>query len=468
MRNFERKTLAVIGAGPKGIAVAVKAKVLEEFGIPADRVILIERNGVAAHWSGDFGYTNGEMKLGTSPEKDIVFPLEIDVGDRNLNERIQQRLLQFTWTSFLVQTQGLSDWVDRGRPAPSHQLWAVYLRWVSEQLAPQVKILNAEVMHIDLVPDSQSWDLDLRDSVTGELSSLAVDRLMLTGPGKTRLDFMGADPQGLPLGTYDLESFWAAMKTRTFSTQGKLAIIGAGENAASALLAISLYAPDLKVDIVSPKGFISTRAESYYENQVYSQPERNGWADLEISDRMNFIERTDLGVFSTHAMSILNEQIRHQIIPGRVLALEQSEREQNHQSGKLILILKYHRQIFSRDYDQVILATGFDQVANLRTLFTPNAIAALEQAVGSELTQEKIASLIQEDLSVSGMPAKLHLPMLAGLMQGPGFANLSCLGRLSDRVVTGPARKASLGLQKVSEKVSEKENDGGALSRLRL
>ena len=60
MRNAERKTLTVIGAGPKGIAVAVKAKVLEEFGFPVDRVILIEKNGVAAHWSGEFGYTNGE------------------------------------------------------------------------------------------------------------------------------------------------------------------------------------------------------------------------------------------------------------------------------------------------------------------------------------------------------------------------------------------------------------------------
>ena len=29
----------------------------------------------------------------------------------------------------------------------------------------------------------------------------------------------------------------------------------------------------------------------------------------------------------------------------------------------------------------------------------------------------------------------LHLPVVAGLAQGPGFPNLSCLGLLSDRVL---------------------------------
>jgi mycobactin lysine-N-oxygenase len=29
----------------------------------------------------------------------------------------------------------------------------------------------------------------------------------------------------------------------------------------------------------------------------------------------------------------------------------------------------------------------------------------------------------------------LHLPVAAGLAQGPGFPNLSCLGLLSDRIL---------------------------------
>ena len=90
--SLKKKKLAVIGAGPKGIAVAVKAKVLAEFGFPVDEIVLIEKNEVGANWSGTHGYTNGEMKLGTSPEKDVVFPIETDVGDDLLNARIRSRL----------------------------------------------------------------------------------------------------------------------------------------------------------------------------------------------------------------------------------------------------------------------------------------------------------------------------------------------------------------------------------------
>ena len=54
------------------------------------------------------------------------------------------------------------------------------------------------------------------------------------------------------------------------------------------------------------------------------------------------------------------------------------------------------------------------------------------ESSGAENT--KIES-IGVDLAVSGVTPKLFLPGLAGLMQGPGFPNLSCLGLLSDRVL---------------------------------
>ena len=36
----------------------------------------------------------------------------------------------------------------------------------------------------------------------------------------------------------------------------------------------------------------------------------------------------------------------------------------------------------------------------------------------------------------------LHLPVLAGVAQGPGFPNLSCLGLLADRVLGAYVRPA--------------------------
>jgi mycobactin lysine-N-oxygenase len=44
---------------------------------------------------------------------------------------------------------------------------------------------------------------------------------------------------------------------------------------------------------------------------------------------------------------------------------------------------------------------------------------------------------IGHDLAVTGLSPRLHLPVLAGVAQGPGFPNLSCLGLLADRVL-GP------------------------------
>lgn len=424
---LKRKTLAVIGAGPKGIAVAVKAKVLSEFGFTVDNVILIEKKGVAAHWSGDYGYTNGEMKLGTLPEKDLVFPIETDVGNDVINAHIHQRLLHFTWTSFLTQTKRYSDWIDRGRHAPCHKQWADYLQWVATQLAPEISIITSEVVQVDLTSDCNRWKLTLHEGDNGN-RIIHSDKLMLTGPGKIQMDFID-ESQCFPPSTYDLESFWDALKNKTFSASGKLAIIGAGENSASALLALSKYAPDLEVDIISPKGFIASRAESYYENQIYSHANKNNWSTLSIADRLEFIERTDLGVFSHHAMTILSEQVRHQIIPGRVISL-------THDGKCVALEITYNQKKSIRYYDQVILATGFDQVAALKSLLTPIAQNALIHAISSPLNRQNLSEKIEVDLSVKGMCPYLYLPMLSGLMQGPGFANLSCLGLLSDRIVS--------------------------------
>ena len=38
--------------------------------------------------------------------------------------------------------------------------------------------------------------------------------------------------------------------------------------------------------------------------------------------------------------------------------------------------------------------------------------------------------------AVADLRPPLHLPVVAGLAQGPGFPNLSCLGLLADRILT--------------------------------
>jgi mycobactin lysine-N-oxygenase len=50
-------------------------------------------------------------------------------------------------------------------------------------------------------------------------------------------------------------------------------------------------------------------------------------------------------------------------------------------------------------------------------------------------SRSSLECAIGDDLAVAGLHPRLHLPVLAGVAQGPGFPNLSCLGLLADRVL---------------------------------
>lgn len=59
-------TLAVIGAGPKAVAVAAKAAELRNLGVDAPDVVVVERTGVGANWTAAGGCTDGRHRLGAS------------------------------------------------------------------------------------------------------------------------------------------------------------------------------------------------------------------------------------------------------------------------------------------------------------------------------------------------------------------------------------------------------------------
>ena len=81
-------------------------------------------------------------------------------------------------------------------------------------------------------------------------------------------------------------------------------------------------------------------------------------------------------------------------------------------------------------YDLVIVAPGFDGHWFERLLGDEARKRLAAARDGDELERR-----IGVDLAVEGLEPPLHLPVLAGLAQGPGFPNLSCLGLLSDRVL---------------------------------
>src|SRR5207253_10417341 len=81
-------------------------------------------------------------------------------------------------------------------------------------------------------------------------------------------------------------------------------------------------------------------------------------------------------------------------------------------------------------YDLVVVAVGC-RARWFETLLGDEAHRRLGQAEAGTGLERRI----DVDLSVAGLSPPLHLPVLAGLAQGPGFPNLSCLGLLSDRIL---------------------------------
>ena len=152
-------TLAVLGAGAKAVAVAAKASVLRDMGVDTPDVVAVERTEVAANWRAGGGWTDGAQRLGTSPEKDVGFPYRSSLVPRR-NAELDERMTRYSWQSFLISTGQFADWIDRGRPAPTHRRWAQYLRWVAQQVG--MTVVEGEVERLSV--DGDSWALHTHET----------------------------------------------------------------------------------------------------------------------------------------------------------------------------------------------------------------------------------------------------------------------------------------------------------------
>src|SRR6185503_335085 len=92
--------IVIVGAGPKAAAIAAKAHVLRQQGHPAPKVTIIDKHAEdGAHWRGSAGYTDGEQRLGTPPDKDIGFPYRFGPG-RYPKSVAQQMFRDFSWQAY--------------------------------------------------------------------------------------------------------------------------------------------------------------------------------------------------------------------------------------------------------------------------------------------------------------------------------------------------------------------------------
>jgi mycobactin lysine-N-oxygenase len=403
--------LAVVGAGPKGLAIAAKRAALAGTGIEVPDLVLIDRAGVAANWLGTSGYTDGRQPLSTPPDKDVGYPYAAGWGPAS--GRVSDEVRRWSWQRYLIDQGGLADWVDRGQPRPSHRQWHRYLRWVAGQLRVEPVLA----------------DVDGRRTPTGEPLEMDCDGLVLTGPG-TPLRLLG-QPDHHPR-ILDGRSFWTAGEALAGGGPVEVCVVGSGETAGSITGALVGLLPEGSVvELVSDHGVLYTRGEGFTENRMYSNPDAAGWRQLAERHRREFLRRTDRGVFSVQVQELLNraEVVRTQA--GRVARLEPVE-------AKVVVEVHYDQQPERLAFDWVVVAVGFDPLWFV-PLLGPGARDAVAEAIGEAPgrppTRTAVERVIGHDLAVPGLRPRLHLPVLAGLAQGPGFPNLSCLGLLADRVL---------------------------------
>ncbi len=191
--------------------------------------------------------------------------------------------------------------------------------------------------------------------------------------------------------------------------------------------------PVLNIDIINQQGTIFTRGESYNENRLFTHPGQ--WRQLVEPIRNEIIKRTDRGVFSPAAQVRLSQSERIKTIPGRVISLEDAGRQ-----------IDVHLKIGNPPdtevryrYDKVILALGFDAWGSIQMfpeMLRPNTETSEQRKVLQSGIDEYLRLPFNSVEALSDKLPNVHVPMLAGLSQGPGFPNLSCLGHTADRILS--------------------------------
>lgn len=406
--------LAILGAGAKAVAVAAKAAMLRDMGAATPEIVAVEQTAVAANWVAGGGWTDGQHRLGTSPEKDVGFPYRSTILPGR-NAELDQRMMRLSWQSYLVAIGRFGEWVDRGKPAPTHETWAGYLRWVADAVA--LNVVDGEVVRLSL--DGQSWLLHTGDD------TVAADAVMITGPGQPDRSVLPGHPQVL-----SIAQFWQLSALDERIDAERVAVIGGGETAASMLNELFKHRVST-ITVISPQATLFTRGESFFENRMFSDP--TDWAGLTIAERRDVMARTDRGVFSARVQDSLlaDDRIRH--LRGRVAHGVAA-------GGRIRITLHTDRQGERLEtvhgFDLVIDGSGADSLWFL-PLLGQDTLDLLEVSLNGPLTSDRLQLAIGDDLALSGVEPKLFLPNLSGLNQGPGFPNLSCLGLLSDRVLSG-------------------------------
>jgi mycobactin lysine-N-oxygenase len=415
--------LIVVGAGAKAAGIATKVHIINSLGLAQLSMLVIEGTEVAASWKGRNGMTSGEEPLAVTPIKDVGFPYQSHVEFGEAGEAIDASLAQFTWQQHMISKRRYARWVDAGSPPVRHRDYGEYLAWVLSRATEGVEHLRARVTQVTL--DEERWLVEA-EGPDGR-SRHAGGALVLTGPGIHRS--FPHEP-AVASHVFHCDSRRDEFAHIPDDREYDIAIVGGGESALSATMFLRGLRPRCRFTIYTPMLPMS-RGESFLENRVFSNPDTVEWGSLDLQTRRDFVKHSDRGVFDPPSLAAIAYDDRCGFVTGRVTDVGAAA------SGEGVR-LEYESPegTVSREHDYVANCTGFDLLAQLRTLFPAVVREEIERRVGPLWDQPAgTEAPIGRHLELAGMRPRLQVPGLAGLSQGPGFANLGALGLLSNRVL---------------------------------
>ncbi|HEX5712662.1 MAG TPA: SidA/IucD/PvdA family monooxygenase [Solirubrobacterales bacterium] len=415
--------LLIVGAGAKAAGIATKVHVLNELGLGPFSLRIVEGTERAASWLGLNGMTSGEEPLAVTPIKDIGFPYQSHYEFGEAGEAVDAGTLSFSWQQYMISKRRYARWIDAGSPSVRHRDYGEYLTWVFSRATTGVEHVAGRVERIELREGEPGWQVEV--AVAGGSERYSGGALVLTGPGihnafphepevADRLfhcDSRRSEFARLPDGPCDI------------------GIAGGGESALSCVMFLRNFKPQARFTVYTPMLPMS-RGESFLENRVFSNPDEIQWSDLDLQTRRDFVKHSDRGVFDPPSLAAIAYDDRVRFLTGRVTDVGAGE-------GELVR-MQYEAPggPDAGEHEWVVNCTGFDLLTQLRELFPAELRAEIERQVGDLWDRPRGTEVpIGRFLELEGLHPRLQIPGLAGLRQGPGFANLGALGLLANRVL---------------------------------
>jgi mycobactin lysine-N-oxygenase len=417
--------LLIVGAGAKAAGIATKVHALNRLGLGPISLKVVEGTERAASWLGRNGMTSGEEPLAVTPIKDVGFPYQSHREFGEAGEALDAAAMSFSWQQYLIGKRRYARWIDAGSPSVRHRDYGEYLTWVLARANEGVEHVQGQVTTVSLDERGERWLVEVAEPAG--TSRHACGALLLTGPGIHRS--FPHEP-GIASRVFHCDSERGEFARLPSDGDCDVAVVGGGESALSCVMFLRGLRPRSRFTIYTPMLPLS-RGESFLENRVFSDPDEVEWGSLDLRTRRDFVKHSDRGVFDPPSLAAIAYDDRCRFVTGRVVDVASAR-------GGEAVRLEYEspRGAGGGEHGYVVNCTGFDLLAQLRTLFSPRLRAAIERRVGALWERPRETEIpIGRFLELEGLRPRLQIPGLAGLSQGPGFANLGALGLLSNRVL---------------------------------